>query len=176
MTGPNETILRFSKPGAVLAESLSETLDKLFGFYVERDFVNKQYQETALEQTVRGWLRDAGIGRRFRAERIGDADYTVAFPFVERHRDNASKVIKPLFLGQDNLGKLIDHGGLWLNRIQQLKSRNCLPKHVLFMLDEGENPSRSHHKECQRIREQLEDVAVKVVPHDAKPEILQFAA
>ncbi len=177
LIGSSETILRFSEARVVLADSLPKMLDKLFGFYVERDFVNKEYPETALEKTVRDWLREAGMGQYFKSGHIGDDDYKVPFPFVEHQRETASKVIKPLFLGQKDLGKLIDHGGLWLNRIQQLKSRDCLPKHVLFTLNEGESQTRSHQKECQRIRKQLEDAAVKVVLHgDAKPEILRFAA
>lgn len=171
---PRETMLSFSPVRVVLASDLQAKLDELFGFYVERNFATQEYQEQALEKTLRSWLKEAGLAKQYRAEPVGDSNYHVTFPFVALNK-TPTKVIKPLFLGQKELVNLIDHGAKWVTRIQQLKNRNCLPQQILFTFDEGENLTSNHQQECKSIRKQLEAENVQVVAHDNKQEILRFA-
>ncbi|MEJ2407708.1 MAG: DUF3037 domain-containing protein [Candidatus Thiodiazotropha sp.] len=56
MIRPRETIVRFGEPRVVLAEEPKKTLNELYAFYVERDFVTKQYRETVLEKGIRNLL------------------------------------------------------------------------------------------------------------------------
>ncbi len=172
---PRETMLRFSPPRVVLTNNINEKLDELFSFYVEHDFARKEYQEHALEKTVRGWLQEKDMNKHFKKEKVGDRDYTVPFPFVKSQHEAPIKIIKPLYLGHENLGQLIDHGGLWLHKLHQLNIRDALPSQVLFTIEQSEK-TQSHQKECQRVITELEKQGIQVLPHMAKHEIIQFAA
>lgn len=88
---PRETIIRFSEPCVVLAENPKETLDQLYAFYVERNFVTKEYRETVLGKGIRNLLLNAQIGGRFQRERVGDEEFTVPFPFVEFYDNKPEK-------------------------------------------------------------------------------------
>ncbi len=172
---PREAMIRFSKMRVVLAGSVRKKLDELFAFYVERDFVAREHQEAALEKTLRDWLREAELKKRFKEERVGNRCYAVSFPFVEHRHEQAVKIIKPLYLGHENLNLLIDHGGRWINSINELKNRDTLPNRVLFTVKTTTKTS-DHDKECQRIVGRLKNEGVVVLPHESKHEILRFAA
>ncbi len=45
---PRETIIQFSEQRVVLADDPIQTLKELFAYYVERNFVTKEYRETVL--------------------------------------------------------------------------------------------------------------------------------
>ncbi|SEH08338.1 Uncharacterised protein [Candidatus Venteria ishoeyi] len=171
---PRETVLRFSKPRVVLADNIDKKLDDLFGFYVEHNFATKQYQEHILEKTLRGWLTESGINKQFKREKVGDPDYAAPFPFVESKYQKPEKIIKPLYLGHEELTQLVDHGGLWTIRINQLQARGALPHKVLFTI-EGGTATPGHEKECLRVAGELKSNGIKVLPHDAKTDIMNFA-
>lgn len=132
---PRETVIKFSTVRAVLVEDPEEELANLFSYYVERDFVTKEYRETVLERTMRKWIYSAGAGARFDRKEVGNDDYHATFPFVEQVVGDVIKVVKPLNLAQDQPSKILDHGGQWLFRIQTLKRRNLLPGKVLFAVE-----------------------------------------
>lgn len=169
-----EVIVRFSEPRAVLADEPSETLKKLFAYYVERDFVTKKYRETVLEKGIRSILFDAQIGERFTRSQVGDDEYQVPFPFVEMRDQHATKIIKPLNLGQDDSSKIIEHGGKWEFRVRELKKRRTLPKHVLFAV-EGPVDNNRHGHAYQEAVEILKTTGVTVLPYSKQDEILEFA-
>lgn len=127
-----ETVIKFSEVRGVLAENPESKLDELYGYYVERDFVTKEYQEAVLERGMRKWLDEAGVAARFVRQKVGDEVCHASFPFVEQEGGIFLKAIKPLHLAQDQPGKILDHGGRWLFRTQTLKRRNLLPRQVLF--------------------------------------------
>jgi len=132
---PRETVIKFSTVRAVLADDAEEKLAHLYNYYVERDFVTKEYRETVLERTMRKWIYHAGVGARFDRKEVGNDDYHATFPFVEQAVGDVIKVVKPLNLAQDQPSKILDHGGQWLFRIQTLKRRHLLPRKVLFAVE-----------------------------------------
>jgi hypothetical protein len=132
LTRPRETIIKFGNVRGVLAEKPKAKLTELYGYYVERNFVTKQYRESVLETEMRAWISKAGIGSRFEKKEVGNEDYHANFPFVEGAPFAALKAIKPLYLGHDQPSKILDHGGQWLFRVQTLKRKGLLPKLVLF--------------------------------------------
>ena len=123
-----ESIVRFSEPHIVIAEEPKEKLKELFAYYVERNFVTREYVETRLEKGVRRWLYQVKLGERFQRMTIGDEDYQATFPFVERVDNRSVKVIKALHLAQDKPNKIRDHGGTLLFHLNELRKRNHLPE------------------------------------------------
>lgn len=171
---PREIIVRFSEPRAILTEEPSETLKKLFAYYVERDFVTKEYRETVLEKDIRRILFDAQIGERFTRSHVGDDEYQVPFPFVEMRDQCVTKIIKPLNLGQDDSSKIIEHGGKWEFRVRELKKRHVLPERVLFAV-EGPGSNDRRGAAYQEAVEILKTTGVTVLPYNKREEILEFA-
>lgn len=176
---PRESVVRFGETRAVLTSNAATTLEELFAFYVERNFVNKEYQESLLERGVRKWLYQANLAGRFEAKTIGDEDYHVTFPFVEDGEDNhvAQKAIKPLNLGHAHPSKILDHGGQWLFRIEQLRRRGVLPNQVLFAVSGPDEASSARRRAALEIVEALQhQQQITVLPFNDRNGVLQFAA
>ncbi len=174
ITRTRETIIRFSEVRTVLAEDPNEKLKELFGFYVERIFVNKKYQEQLLETNVRKLLFKAHVGEKFVEEKIGDAKFRVRFPFVEHLQDENIKVIKPLYLGQDDSTKIYEHGNQWAFRINKLKNKYINTDQVLFALngpDSDDNRLHAYHE----VEQDLIKTGVQVTTIFNENEIVDFA-
>jgi hypothetical protein len=167
-------MIKFSEPRAILADDLKETLAELYGHYVERTFVTRDYQEAVLERGVRKWLYTAGVAERFEHAELGNDEYHVIFPFVEQREEHAIKAIKPLHLGHNQATKIIEHGGQWLFRINQLRKRKKLPDSVLFAVQgpQEDGPTANAYHE---IIEGLQDAGTTVLPYADKDGILAFA-
>lgn len=170
-----EALFRFDEPGVVLAEEPKACLDELYGFYVERDFATREYQERILEKGVRQLLYRANLADRFRAEVIGDEMYHVRFPFVAMQKDTPERVIKPLFLAQDDPERIFTHGDLWIRKLQRLQGRKLLPDAVLLPLDAPPRADAKRHGAFEEIAEELAGLDVEIVHAQETDRILQFA-
>ncbi len=173
---PRESIIRFSDPGVVLADDPKEKLTELFGFYVERSFVTKRYQETILENGVRKWLYQAHLGERFQRVTVGDEDYQTTFPFVEQVDHQPVKAIKPLYLAQGQPTKIREHGATWIYRVNELRERNKLPRHLLFPVDGPKDQDERRQRAFEDIVERLKETGVEVTEYANRRCILEFAA
>lgn len=176
ITRTRETIIRFSKVRTVLTDNPKKQLNKLFAYYVERNFVTKQYQEALLEKDVRNLLCEADIEKHFSREKIGDDAYNVVFPFVDKRADT-EKVIKPLHLGHDDSTQIYNHGAAWVFKINQLKNKHYLqPENVLFTLSTPQINSGNRFDAYQEIKDNLIDTGAKVLAFNQDNEhILEFA-
>ncbi len=172
---PRENIIRFSEPRIILAENPKEKLNELFSFYVERNFVTKEYIETCLEKGIRKWLFQACIGERFQRLAVGDDEYEAVFPFVEQVDNRPVKIIKPLNLAQEKPSKTIDHGNLWRSRIEELKRRKLLPGRVLFTVRGPEDIDNNRYHAYKDSIDRLKDAGVEIESYDNKEKIIGFA-
>lgn len=172
---PRETVVKFSNVRAVLAPHPKEKLDELFSYYVERDFVTKEYRETVLERGMRRWLSAAGLTDRFDKMEVGNDEYHATFPFVERANSSPVMALKPLNLAQDQPNKILDHGGQWLFRMETLKRKQLLPEKVLFAVD-GPNEQGTRTKAYHEIIGALREVGAIVLPYAEKAKIMEFVA
>lgn len=171
---PRETMLRFSDSRVVLAEEPRAKLQALYEYYVERNFVNREYQEQILERGVRGWLRDAKLLNQFHPARVGNDEYHAQFPFVAGPDDKPEKIIKPLNLEYADAARIIDHGGQWVVRINALKKRHLLPKQVLFAVN-GPVDSTARGKARREVVDELEEAGVIVAPYNQAQVVIDFA-
>jgi len=171
-----ETIIKFGNLRGVLADKPNAKLAQLYSYYVERDFVTKQYRESVLEKEMRVWIGRAGIGSRFEKKEVGTDDYHATFPFVEGDRASAIKAIKPLYLGHDQPSKILDHGGQWLFRIQTLKRKGLMPKLVLFAAEGPQDEEGSVDSAYREITDSLRDQGAIVLDFKQQDLILDYMA
>lgn len=172
---PREAMLQFDEQRIVLADDPRVKLDVLFDHYIERNFVTKEYQERLLENMVRKLLVGQRLGAAYRAEKVGNADFTVNFPFVRMQDGRPARVIKPLYLAQDDTTKLLTHGGQWVDKVRRLAKRNALPGAVMFPVKAPPRDTKQYQA-YDEIREDLQDAGVTVVAANDESSILRFAA
>ncbi|QHJ00558.1 DUF3037 domain-containing protein [Xylophilus rhododendri] len=174
LTRTRDAMLQFDEPRMLLAHDPAEKLDDLFDCYVERNFAGREYQERLLETAMRKLLVRAELGPLYRPGKLGTADFTVNFPFVRTVRGEVDRVIKPLYLGQDEPTKLLTHGGQWVDRIRRLRKRGALPEKVLFTVfaPAAHTPP---YLAFEEIRDDLRNAAVAVVADGDDTAILDFA-
>lgn len=177
ITRTRETIIRFSEVRTVLTDDPDKKLNELFAYYVERNFVTKEYKETLLEKDVRKLLTDANIGKHFTRERIGDDAYHVVFPFVKQGKNKPEKIIKPLHLGQSDSTQIYNHGALWVTKIIKLKTKHSLhAEDVLFTLSAPQTLKGNRFDAYKEIENDLSETGVKVIDFvNDSDQILEFA-
>ena len=169
-----EAILQFDERRVVLADEPKDKLNALYDYYVERNFVTKEYQERLLEGSIRKLLVRAQVGENYRLEKLGDEDFAVNFPFVRMVDGHADRVIKPLYLAQNDTTKIITHGGQWVDKIRRLRKRQALPENVMFPVTAPAMDTRAY-RAFEEIREDLAAARVEIVPAASDQQILEFA-
>ncbi|HQA11921.1 MAG: DUF3037 domain-containing protein [Zoogloea sp.] len=172
---PREAMLQFDDQRIALADDPQAKLDALFDHYIERNFVTREYQERLLETMVRKLLVGRQLGAAYRAEKVGTPEFTVNFPFVHRHDGRAARIIKPLYLAQDDSTKLLTHGGQWVDKVRRLRKRDALPEAVLFPVKAPARDTKPYQA-FEEIREDLQATGVTVVAANDEESILKFAA
>ncbi len=177
LTRTRDSMLQFDERRVVLADDPKAKLNELFDYYVERNFVTKAYQERLLESAVRRLLfrDDPRIGAQYAQEKVGTSDFLVNFPFVHKTGNVVDRIIKPLYLGQDDSTRVLNHGGLWVDKIRRLRKRNALPKNVLFPIAAPRVESKAY-RAYEEIRQDLVEVDVEVTQANNETKILAFAS
>ncbi|MCD7040689.1 DUF3037 domain-containing protein [Pseudomonas sp. MAFF 311095] len=132
---PRETMMRFSQPGSMAAENVGQALDELFEHYVNHSFANKEYQEKVLERQLGSLLASSNLKQRYKEQRLGTKDYDVRFPFVLLADQVAEQAIKPIFFGQAEPAKILEHGDAWLSKVMRLNKADKLAKDTLFIAE-----------------------------------------
>lgn len=177
LTRPRDAMLQFDERRVVLAEDPKAKLRELFDHYVERNFVTKAYQERLLESGVRRLLyrADTQLGMRYQAEKVGADGFMVNFPFVRTTGARVDRIIKPLYLAQEDPTRVLTHGGQWVDKVTRLRRRDALPEQVLFTLA-APGQSTKAFAAYEEIRTDLMDAGVQVVDAREEQAILAFAA
>lgn len=172
---PREALIQFSTSRVRMAADPKEMLERLFAYYVERNFVTPEYKEQILERRVRNIVQSLKLPVPFKALEIGD-DFTAAhFPLVQQVESIPVKAIKPFFLAQTDPAKIISHGGLWVDRIRRMKARNLLPQDVLFAV---EGPTPNEDKRYSAFCEICKDfnlIGITTLSSNDTPQIVEFA-
>lgn len=174
LTRPRETMVLFDAPRVALADEPRAKLDELFDHYVERNFVTREYQERLLEKAVHHVLATARLTATYRNEKVGNEEFSVTFPFVRMHDGRPERIIKPLYLAQEDTTKLLTHGGQWTDKIRRLRKRGALPDDVLMPV-RAPAPDARAWAAFAEIREELQEQQVTVIAANDEPAILEFA-
>lgn len=172
---PREAMIRFSGARSCLTPSPDQALGKFFQYYVERDFVTHEYTEQILERRVRTLVHGLNLSEPFKAMELGD-DFAVAhFPLVQQQDSKPKKAIKPFYLAQVDPIKIINHGGLWIDRLRRMRNRNTLPNSVLFAVEGPPVSDVKRHSAFQEICDDLRTLEIQVSLSNAEQEIVDFA-
>ena len=150
---PRETMMRFSNPGTVTTENIASIMTQLFDHYVNHSFANKEYQERVLERQLGSLLSVSNLKDRYKEFRLGTKDYDVRFPFVAMEDTHATQAIKPLFFGQSEPARILDHGDAWASKIKRLKKARKLASDTLFIV---EPPPKSEAKLLKAFHEAVD--------------------
>lgn len=174
---PRESIIRFSEGRPRLSEKPDDTLNQLFSFYVDRSFATHEYKETVVLRRVKQLVNSLKLEKPFRAQHIGDEIASAKFPLVQQAGDGQFlKAIKPFFLNQEEPGKIINHGGAWVDKVKRLRNRGLLPDSVLFAVDGPSQSAGNRYVAFQEICEDLRELDVAVIPTNDEQRIIEFAA
>jgi hypothetical protein len=130
---PRETMMRFSDPGSIVALNSDVALKALFDHYVNHSFATKEYQEATLERQLGKLLADVNLKKHYVDRKIGTEDYPVKFPFVLIQGGRPAQALKPLHLGHDEPGKILEHGDAWAARVRRLNNAKLLPADTVFV-------------------------------------------
>ncbi len=161
---PRETMMRFSEPGTVTTTNIGETLETLFDHYVNHSFANKEYQEKVLERQLGNLLATSNLKQRYSERRLGDSEYDVRFPFVLIANEQAAQAIKPLYFGQAEPSRLLEHGDAWQAKVMRLKRAQRLAKDTLFITEPPSEDQPKLIKAYEEVTNALADVeGVRVV-------------
>ncbi|MBR2692045.1 MAG: DUF3037 domain-containing protein [Aquamicrobium sp.] len=166
LTKDREGVIRFSDVRFAMTDNPRRKIDELFDYYVRRNFAGSIYKEGLLERHVRSVLRMREIGKNFKKKEFSDGVYSATFPFVEISDQKPIKILKPIYLGQEDPTRIIDHSNKWIFTINRL--RNFLPKDVVFAV-EGPKGNRLQGKAFSEATEQLRLNNITVV--DARNEV-----
>jgi hypothetical protein len=169
LTKDREGIIRFSEVRFAMTDNPKGKLEELFDYYVRRNFAGSVYREGILEKQVRSMLKLKEIDRKFKKRSFGDGIYTATFPFVELIDDKPVKIIKPLFLGQDDPTRILDHSNKWLFTINRLKK--LLPDDIVFAV-EGPNGQSSRQQAFQEAVHLFGNSGIHVVDATKEQELI----
>lgn len=172
---PREVMIRFSEPRALMTDAPDTALAELYNFYVERNFVSKEYKDQLLEKSVRRILSSHHLLNAYTDHRVGSEDFYVRFPFVHLEDERAAKAIKPLYLAHDEPNKILAHGGPWVDRMRRLRRRGLMPQEVMFAVDAPGQRQERRMDAFREICEDLEEVGVHVARVSERDQILEFA-
>ncbi len=169
LTKNREGTIRFSEVRFAMTDNPKDKLDELFNYYVRRNFAGAVYREGLLEKQVRALLKLRDIGRNFKPMAFSDGLYSAKFPFVEVVEDKPLKVLKPIYLGQDDPTRILDHGNKWLFTIQRLKDK--LPPDVVVAV-EGPNDSVKRKQAFREAVDLFRANDIKVVDAQNESELI----
>lgn len=172
---PREAIIRFSESRVRLAVDAPDAIDKLFSYYVERDFVTPEYHERILEHQIKTLVLGLKLVKPFKPMPIGDELVTASFPLVQASGETPIKVIKPFFLDQEVPSKIINHGGPWVDKVKRLRKRNLLPKDVLFAVKAPREDDSKRYGAFMEICNDLKAHEISVLADTQHEEIIEFA-
>ncbi|MBX4971094.1 DUF3037 domain-containing protein [Rhizobium binae] len=173
LTKDREGIIRFSEVRFAMTEDPKNKLDELFDYYVRRNFASPIYREGLLERQVRTILKLREIDRNFKRHSFDDGVYSATFPFVELADDKPVKILKPIYLGQDDPSRILDHGNKWLFTVNRLKQ--LLPRDIVFAV-EGPAGQSSRRKAFQEAIDQFRASDIQVVDATKERELLEAVA
>ncbi|ULB09169.1 DUF3037 domain-containing protein [Cereibacter azotoformans] len=172
ITRKKEGVIRFSEVRMVLAKDANAELERLYRYYVDREFATPQYIEQIMEKEVRASLKTLGVADRYTEARLQDGVYQARFPFVELQNGLAHGVIKPISLSQERPESIIEHGNKWSYAVHRLKKVGKIRGSVLFPMrapEAGDERRYSAYLEaCELLRSSGAHVALSTDVSDIK--------
>jgi len=132
-----------------------DILSHLYRKYVHADSAKQEYREQVLERSLRAYLKDLNLAQPFKAGKLGDKNtFETSFSFIQ-HRQDKTRVIKPLFLGQNEPSKIIEHGAGLITKLHSLKLFDSKPDDLLIIFESGTADSEHSRNNQQKLISEL---------------------
>jgi len=175
LTRKRGNLVQFSNVRVVLSKDLMHEADRLFQYYVKRNFSSQQQREQQLEQRLRKMLQSARLADQFHARKLGPEEFPVQFPFVQSDGEHHLKAIKPLDFTQDQPKLILEKAAMWEFRIHRLRNLGQLPERLLFATTRPGRKDRSRFSAFSEAREMLTGADAEVILADEQEKLLKFA-
>ena len=117
---PREAIIQTSRVYACMANDEANKLSELFAYYIHHSFAKNQPEEQLTQQIV-AMVKSFRLAQPFCEAQIGNQEYRVSFPLVQKQAEQVHKIIKPIYLGQDDAAALYQKADSWLARFKRLR-------------------------------------------------------
>jgi len=169
-----EDIIQYSHSRVLFTSNVKDTLDNLFHQYVHRSFPHKTGFEDEMQKRIKALLEASNLNKTFTKGSIGNENiYNVALPFVNQVTNSA---IKPIHFQHKQPNQLIEHGSMWLSKIQQLKRHNFIQPHqILFAFQKPEQTQGVLFNAFHDIKEQIEEFGIIMADIQKPEQITNFA-
>lgn len=173
---PREAILSTSKVGFCLAADEKTELERLFDYYIGHSFAQNT-QEKVLLNKIQKEIQELNLAEPFKEAKIGHADqYQVNFPMVQFHNDEARKIIKPIYLGQDNSSEIYEKADRWQLRFNRLRNMGLLKgTEILMPYQINDKSTPTQNKALSEVLQNFEDNDIIIVSHQERQKIIDFA-
>lgn len=134
LTRHRESVLHFSEVGRIAGSDANRVLTDLYQRFVARDFVTKEYREQTMAKILRHKFNEV-LPIKYHEKTLTAGVYDITVPFAYK-LENVYKVIKPLAFDQKTPIKAVEHGEIWIRRMQKLVAKKLiLPEHALFTIE-----------------------------------------
>jgi len=171
---PRQETFCFSPLRTCLTNDPASELEKLFEFYVRRNFAQHvEYQERIMTKRLK---------TVFSTERIvGLEEYTfsnefcsVTFPFVRKSGEQYERAIHPLDLGKNETTHIVERADKWRARLSRLNKAGERPNQVLLVVHKPLFGRRLDV--CNEVcREICDETNALILPKEDETGIINFA-
>jgi hypothetical protein len=170
-----ESLLHFSDVAMTTTTDPTQAAKALFSRLVERDFARqKEYQEHVMRRRLKTWLQEWQLDGCYAVnQRVGGPEFNVRLPFVHMAGGRPLKALKPLDLAKSDTTNIYEHGDAWVSRMRRLSETGYLPGQVVFAVSFPD--SGVQQKAAEKIRAELQELRIDVVPFSEKQRIRQLA-
>jgi len=170
-----ESIVRFGKTGTLLAETPDVALNQLFDRFIGRKFATREYRETQMVKTLRQTFDDK-LSLKYKELELRAGYYPVKLPLVAQ-MGKSVRAIKPMSFGQTKPLALLEHGEIWINRVNRLIKSGALSREqMLFVIESPSFETVELEKAFLEVKAEMDALKVDVLSFDEENKILKFAA
>lgn len=175
LTRHRESVLHFGEIGVLLTEDAQVALDTLFQRFVARDFVTPEYRENQMVKALRQTLH-AALPIKFTQQTLHAGIYDISMPLVN-NTNGQFRAIKPLAFEQKTALKAVEHGELWVHRMDKLiKNRVILPHKVMFTVEKPAPAKGTFFQVYGDVLTEIQQLGIQVGDFEDTEKILHFAA
>lgn len=176
---PREAVILTGQVGATIAPNPDNELTRLFAYYVNHDFAEKQHGEAELTKTIQSLVRQVKARFPFKEELLGNpAGFHARLPLVQKENNGEiRKIIKPIYFGQKDPADIYHKSDKWIASIKRFKNQGIIKSpEILFAYQAPLQPSQAQSNALKNVLDELADNQIITVDKSQSKHILQFAA
>lgn len=172
---PRETILQTSGISVCLATDEAEQLQHLFHYYVHHSFAKNQPEEAFTHQIVE-MVKSFRLPQPFHEAKIGNDDYHIVLPLVQKQDNTVQKIIKPIYLGQEDAAAIYQKADNWIARFKRLRDFGWINKKTAILLpyQPPQHGTASQEKAVNHVLQDFKQHNISIAHQEDIPRIQQF--